>query len=226
MVEITRALARRHPLPAARRAHRGARARRGSAPVRADPPAAGAGRRDPVHLAPPGGGLRDLHRRRRARDGELVLTAPLAEVTKDDLVAAMVGEAETPFMPNGPSVSPPDQTQSSAAATPPAGAARPWRSSGVERSPAPGVFLGNVSLTVQPGERVGVTGLRGVRGDHAGQDRGRRAAPDAGARPARRPGAAARRPGRPRCGPGSATSRRTGRRTGSCRCSARRRTSP
>ncbi len=48
------------------------------------------------------------------RDGEMVLTAPLAEVTKDDLVAAMVGpkllHAERPL------VSPPDQTEPSAAA--------------------------------------------------------------------------------------------------------------
>ena len=61
VVEITRALAAWHALPAARRADRGARARRRAAPVRARPPAAGPGRRDPVHLPSSRGGLRDLH---------------------------------------------------------------------------------------------------------------------------------------------------------------------
>src|SRR5271154_1414208 len=43
------------------------------------------------------------------RDGEMVLTAPLAEVTKDDLVTAMVGPKV--LHPERPLVSPPDQTE-------------------------------------------------------------------------------------------------------------------
>ena len=90
------------------------------------------------------------------RDGEMVLTAPLGEVTKDDLVAAMVGpkllHAERSL------VSPPGH------AGPPVAAARSDHPDltveGVTFA-SPGVFLGNVSLTIRGGERVGVTGLRG-----------------------------------------------------------------
>jgi simple sugar transport system ATP-binding protein len=90
------------------------------------------------------------------RDGEMVLTAPLPEVTKDDLVTAMVGEQNLP-------------TERSVASAPasrePAGAAASGATpdlvvEGVTFA-SPGVFLGNVSLTVRGGERVGVTGLRG-----------------------------------------------------------------
>jgi len=109
------------------------------------------------------------------RDGEMVLTAPLAEVTKDDLVAAMVGpkllHAERPL------VSPPDQTE------PPAAAARGDRPAlmveGVTFA-SPGVFLGNVSLTIQGGERVGVTGLRGSGATTLARIVAGAAAPDAG----------------------------------------------
>ena len=57
------------------------------------------------------------------RDGEMVLTSPLAEVTKDDLVAAMVGpkllHAERPLVsPAGPRPSP--------RRPPPAATTRPW----------------------------------------------------------------------------------------------------
>jgi simple sugar transport system ATP-binding protein len=89
------------------------------------------------------------------RDGELVRTAPLPEVTKDDLVTAMVGE----------------QNLSAERSVASAAAPREPRVSDAERGPvlavegvtyaSPGVFLGNVSLTVRGGERVGVTGLRG-----------------------------------------------------------------
>ena len=66
--------------PRARRADRGARRPRGRAAVHARPPPAGAGRRRPLHLAPPARGLRALRphhgdqgRRRRqdARHGRL-----------------------------------------------------------------------------------------------------------------------------------------------------------
>ena len=109
------------------------------------------------------------------RDGEMVLTSPLAEVTKDDLVAAMVGpkllHAERPL------VSPPDQTE------PPAAAARGDHPALVVEGvtfASPGVFLGNVSLTIQGGERVGVTGLRGSGATTLARIVAGAAAPDAG----------------------------------------------
>jgi len=109
------------------------------------------------------------------RDGEMVLTAPLAEVSKDDLVTAMVGpkllHAERPL------VSPQDQTE------PPAATARGDRPAlmveGVTFA-SPGVFLGNVSLTIQGGERVGVTGLRGSGATTLARIVAGAAAPDAG----------------------------------------------
>jgi simple sugar transport system ATP-binding protein len=90
------------------------------------------------------------------RDGELVRTAPLPEVTKDDLVTAMVGEqnpsAERSVAPApGPRVS---DTGQDAQGHP------SLVIEGVTYA-SPGVFLSNVSLTVRGGERVGVTGLRG-----------------------------------------------------------------
>ena len=112
------------------------------------------------------------------RDGELVLTAPLAEVTKDDLVTAMVGEkginAERPGVtapaPGGP-----------------AGAGDGHRGQGgrvlsVEgvTFASPGVFLGNVSLTIRGGERVGVTGLRGSGASTLARIVAGAVAPDAG----------------------------------------------
>jgi simple sugar transport system ATP-binding protein len=86
----------------------------------------------------------------------MVLTAPLPEVTKDDLVTAMVGEqilsAERSLAP-----APAPREPAGAAA---AGARPDLVLEGVTFA-SPGVFLGNVSLTVRGGERVGVTGLRG-----------------------------------------------------------------
>jgi len=88
------------------------------------------------------------------RDGEMVLTAPLAEVTKDDLVTAMVGQENL-------------STERCVASAPgsrvraPARAARPDLVVDGVTFASPGVFLGNVSLTVGGGERVGITGLRG-----------------------------------------------------------------
>src|SRR5580692_7930634 len=90
------------------------------------------------------------------RDGELVLTAPMTEVDKDDLVTAMVGEQN---------LSAERSLASAPALSKPAGAAASGAGpdlvvEGVTFA-SPGVFLGNVSLTVRGGERVGVTGLRG-----------------------------------------------------------------
>jgi simple sugar transport system ATP-binding protein len=90
------------------------------------------------------------------RDGKMALTAPLLQVTKDDLVTAMVGEKGI------------DTERSGVTAT---GRREPTGADADQRRPAlvaegityasPGVFLGNVSLTIHGGERVGVTGLRG-----------------------------------------------------------------
>jgi simple sugar transport system ATP-binding protein len=93
------------------------------------------------------------------RDGELVLTAPVAGLAKDDLVAAMVGDIST------------ERVVASApgAASPGDGAVRNGRAgetaaaleiSGITLD-SPGTSLRDVSLAVQPGERVGITGLRG-----------------------------------------------------------------
>jgi simple sugar transport system ATP-binding protein len=78
------------------------------------------------------------------RDGEMVLTAPLAEVTKDSLVTAMVGTSERPVEPS--------------AGTSPAAPAggRDLIVDGVSHP-----SLRGVSLAVRAGERVGITGLRG-----------------------------------------------------------------
>jgi simple sugar transport system ATP-binding protein len=84
----------------------------------------------------------------------MVLTAPLPEVTKDDLVTAMVGE-------QNPSA------ERSVVPAPTAGSPEPTVAVGPDlivegvTFASPGVFLGNVSLTVRGGERVGLTGLRG-----------------------------------------------------------------
>jgi simple sugar transport system ATP-binding protein len=113
------------------------------------------------------------------RDGELVLTSPLGEVTKDDLVAAMVGpklfHAERPLAAlSGPA---------EPSAVPPTGATRgdhpPLAVEGVTYA-SPGVFLGNVSLTIRGGERVGVTGLRGSGATTLARIVAGAAAPDAG----------------------------------------------
>jgi simple sugar transport system ATP-binding protein len=90
------------------------------------------------------------------RDGEMVLAAPLAEVTKDSLVTAMVGEEHIST----------ERNVAQAAAT-----RKPARADASGAGPAlvvdgvtyasPGVFLSNVSLIVRAGERLGVTGLRG-----------------------------------------------------------------
>jgi simple sugar transport system ATP-binding protein len=110
------------------------------------------------------------------RDGELVLTAPLGDVTKDDLVAAMVG---------------PKITDTSAPEAPeaPAGRGEPAPAPAADHPAlvvdgvtfaSPGVFLGNVSLTIRGGERVGVTGLRGSGATTLARIVAGAVAPDAG----------------------------------------------
>ena len=96
------------------------------------------------------------------RDGELVLSAPLAEATKDTLITAMVGENQIQnqnHLSERAVVSPPQPTPSTVAED--QGAGRPTLVVDEVSLLTPGVFLSGVSLTVRPGERVGVTGLRG-----------------------------------------------------------------
>jgi simple sugar transport system ATP-binding protein len=114
------------------------------------------------------------------RDGELVLTAPMTQVSKDDLVTAMVGEKKADHDPErpGPSAPPPG----------PAPAVPPGR----DRARAPdlvvssvsvaaaGASLSGVSLTVRGGERVGITGLRGSGASTLARIVAGAAAPDAG----------------------------------------------
>jgi simple sugar transport system ATP-binding protein len=102
------------------------------------------------------------------RDGVLVLTAPTATVSKEQLVAAMVGPAaaqpapaqpapERPApeqsAPEQPSSTPPPSTQPSSP-----GATRRLSVDQVSAESARG-SLRDVSLRIEPGERVGVTGL-------------------------------------------------------------------
>ncbi len=109
------------------------------------------------------------------RDGEMVLAAPLADVTKDDLIAAMVGQkishAERSV------VTPDGRSEDSGAA---AGRDRPALVVEGVTFASPGVFLGNVSLTIRAGERVGVTGLRGSGATTLARIVAGAAAPDAG----------------------------------------------
>jgi simple sugar transport system ATP-binding protein len=90
------------------------------------------------------------------RDGELVLTAPADTLSKDQLVAAMVGSATTPArtaagrQPRdpGPDTRPHAGTQ-----------ATPLLTVDQVSSDSPRGPLHGVSLEIQAGERVGVTGL-------------------------------------------------------------------
>jgi simple sugar transport system ATP-binding protein len=118
------------------------------------------------------------------RDGEMVLTAPLAGLTKDDLVAAMVGENKDHY-PERPEVAasrPGRESPVADGAARPAGAGRAIpdlvvNSVGVART---GVTLTGVSLTVRGGERVGVTGLRGSGATMLARIVAGAAAPDSG----------------------------------------------
>jgi simple sugar transport system ATP-binding protein len=109
------------------------------------------------------------------RDGEMVLTAPLAEVTKDDLVTAMVGQEN---LSTERSVAPAPAPRELAGAD--ASRAVPDLVVDSVTYASPGVFLGNVSLTVRGGERVGITGLRGSGATTLARIVAGAAAPDAG----------------------------------------------
>jgi simple sugar transport system ATP-binding protein len=110
------------------------------------------------------------------RDGMMVLTAPLTEVTKDDLVTAMVGQ-ENLSMERSVAPAPTPGSREPAGAA--AGAGPDLVAEGVTYA-SPGVFLGNVSLTVRGGERVGVTGLRGSGATTLARIVAGATAPDAG----------------------------------------------
>jgi simple sugar transport system ATP-binding protein len=113
------------------------------------------------------------------RDGELVLTAPMAAVTKEGLVTAMVGSKQDH---NAERVRPP--------APVPLPASPPARGGGQSGPPdldviavslaTAGASLDRVSLTVRGGERVGVTGLRGSGASTLARIVAGAAAPDAG----------------------------------------------
>jgi simple sugar transport system ATP-binding protein len=113
------------------------------------------------------------------RDGELVLTAPMAAVTKEGLVTAMVGSKQDH---DAERVGPP--------APVPLPASPPARGGGQSRPPdldviavslvTAGASLNAVSLTVRGGERVGVTGLRGSGASTLARIVAGAAAPDAG----------------------------------------------
>jgi simple sugar transport system ATP-binding protein len=107
------------------------------------------------------------------RDGEMVLTAPLAEVTKDDLVSAMVGQEDLSSERTVAPAPGPRELAGAAASGP------DLVVEGVTFA-SPGVFLGDVSLTVRGGERVGVTGLRGSGATTLARIVAGAAAPDAG----------------------------------------------
>jgi simple sugar transport system ATP-binding protein len=103
------------------------------------------------------------------RDGELVLSAPLAGLAKDDLVTAMVGQVHHPertVAARDATASVPAVADSPAANPAGADSTRAGQPSaaltvtGITLD-SPGTSLRGVSLTVRSGERVGVTGLRG-----------------------------------------------------------------
>jgi simple sugar transport system ATP-binding protein len=102
------------------------------------------------------------------RDGEMVLTAPIRDLTKEDLIAAMVGRAPAGGAPAGGTTAA-DATDGAARTTgadtaaggSPAGTPAGARCLVLEHvsATAPQGSLRDVSLEVHPGERVGVTGL-------------------------------------------------------------------
>jgi simple sugar transport system ATP-binding protein len=93
------------------------------------------------------------------RDGELVLTAPCAELSREQLVTAMVGSAVH-------QVALPTSSGNAAARPAVAGSAPAGKGAGAPLLAVDGVYsdsvrgaLRGVSITIGAGERVGVTGL-------------------------------------------------------------------
>jgi simple sugar transport system ATP-binding protein len=93
------------------------------------------------------------------RDGELVLAAPTASLSKDDLVAAMVGGVHTAAPPAAPAGQ--DSAAAPAAAPEAADAAEGEVVLAVDglTADSPRGRLSGVSLRVHAGEVVGITGL-------------------------------------------------------------------
>jgi simple sugar transport system ATP-binding protein len=98
------------------------------------------------------------------RDGELVLTAPTASLSRDDMVAAMVGDAPVgaakPVRQRGAAAGPagPASGQPSRSTQPPAERGVVLSVDGLTAD-SPRGRLSGVSLRVHAGELVGVTGL-------------------------------------------------------------------
>jgi simple sugar transport system ATP-binding protein len=100
------------------------------------------------------------------RDGELVLARPAAELTKDDLVRAMIGPhvgatradltGTGPGALSGPEAGPGDVASRSDGLGPGTGNGLVVDNVSAE---LPGGRVSSVSLGVRPGERVGLTGL-------------------------------------------------------------------
>src|SRR5580693_2798457 len=112
------------------------------------------------------------------RDGELVLSAPLTGLSKDDLVTAMVGQirhSERTHPARHPSPASPSVETAAAASDP--GAALTVSDIALD---SPGTSLHGVSLTLRPGERVGITGLRGSGATTLARIVAGAVAPDAG----------------------------------------------
>ena len=172
------------------------------------------------------------------RDGELVLAAPIAGLTKDDLVAAMVGERKG-HDPERAGVTVPRTSVSAVADGPVAGGAP--QSGRRKTTVIPDLVVSSVSVVsagMSLSERLADRTRRRAGGHHRacadrGQPRWRGSWPAPPRRTAARCGCATpmaatawcgRVTGPGRCGPGSASSPRTGRPRASCRCLAPRRT--
>ena len=201
----------RRALPDPRRADRVARVERDRAAVRARPPDEGERRRDPLHLAPPRGDLRDLRHRHRA---------PRREADRHR--ARRRARPRAPRRGDGRRRARPRRRTRSPGAT----ATAPSR---LELSRALGPVAARRRRTTSasrcaPGECVGLFGLRGSGSSR--RRRRRRRSREAGRRHdlARR-SAARRRQGRLALSPAaSRTCPRTGTRAASCRRSACART--
>jgi simple sugar transport system ATP-binding protein len=89
------------------------------------------------------------------RDGEMVLTAPVENLSKEQLISAMVGPASA----GGADGTAPSRGGVTAAGGSPAAAATPCLVLEHVSATAPQGLLRDISLEVHPGERVGVTGL-------------------------------------------------------------------
>ena len=97
------------------------------------------------------------------RDGERVLTAPLAELTRDDLIAAMVGSAQVRAAASSDLAGPAGQRRPAGQRDPQRQPAHPGQVAALTvenlTSDSPKGRLSGVSLQVGEGEIVGVTGL-------------------------------------------------------------------